>query len=450
MKGCCLYILLILSTALAFAAPEPYAHSLSFTDDRLTFFKHLVNGETATYSVCVGDDISDKEKVADHMDQVFLYALNYWFDETRKWINFTRKGKSNFKDILEVLDHRKFILKVPCGHFEELSNKRADLTIVIKKDMSKDCGGAIACNNTWDGIIFMPGEINFSHLRNIIEGKERYYNLIMTHEMGHTFGLSDRYLGTSYKNSFAYNSGQNLPTVMDSNTNHLSCDDIDGFITTIRRMDNNNNYEFNSFCNNGVAIRNGKALNLEKSKIEDIKEEFVEFDSQLNIVYPNKTTDDNSYYINATLYNFNKYRDSDELLRMFGFNIDKENISSSLKLEMHAYVEERSTPRKEVTQWQRFLKGSGYMTLFLDGEKEQELTWELKTENDVKYLYISRAEMSSGMVYNITEKPAFPFIDYYPTREPTFIPNFWDETQEQIKYLGKKFNKFLSDNGIYK
>ena len=158
MKRYALSLFIIFSTAVAFAVPEPYVHSLSFSDNRKVFFRHLVDGQRTTYTVCAADDIEDKAKELRHMEGVFDYALNYWFDEIKKFINIRRGGRRDFQDILEVIENRKNIYKVPCQSNGNATG--ADLTVIVKNNLTNECGGSIACNDSWGSRTASPAGIH--------------------------------------------------------------------------------------------------------------------------------------------------------------------------------------------------------------------------------------------------------------------------------------------------
>ena len=54
MTKYCLFLFIILSTALAYAAPDPYAHLMFYYETDKTFFQKIANNEEATYMICVG------------------------------------------------------------------------------------------------------------------------------------------------------------------------------------------------------------------------------------------------------------------------------------------------------------------------------------------------------------------------------------------------------------
>ena len=114
MKKYSLLFLFLFSAAFAFAAPEPYDHVISFADNNRIFFRHLVNNQRVYYSVCAGDDIEDKERAVQHIEDVFSYALNYWFDEVERYIAARSNGRNDFKDVLDVIANRRMIHKVSC------------------------------------------------------------------------------------------------------------------------------------------------------------------------------------------------------------------------------------------------------------------------------------------------------------------------------------------------
>lgn len=74
------------------------------------------------------------------------------------------------------------------------------------------------------------------------------------HELGHAFGLGDEYRPDTRPNE--YSSQQAGQGIMQRLYNRISCDEINGMITLLDRL-NQQERTFRSFCPNRSIIVNG-------------------------------------------------------------------------------------------------------------------------------------------------------------------------------------------------
>ena len=277
-----------------------------------------------------------------------------------------------------------------------------------------------------------------------MQGRERFYNVVMAHELGHLFGLGDKYSGTSFKNSFIYSSGVSLPSIMDCDTNHITCDDVDGFIAAVRRVAEYDNYSFDSFCNNGVVITGGVSDNIQEGKTRTIKESYMEFNSEVRISYTDTTAQDQTYYMEIILTDFPQSTTGLNALTLMGFNADNELLNANSIVIVQAQVKERNTPRNAVNEVSRNLAANAFATLFINGEAVQIIAVKIPEENaDNTGARIFRETVKTGNVEILEQATALPFVNYYPTRKPTPETNIWDNTYRRMKSITGVWKNFL-------
>ncbi len=442
MKKFVFALFFICCAVYAFAAPVPYAHLITYPDMGMPFFRHIINGDTATYSICISKDVTatyNERKVED----IFLYSVNQWFDTTKDFINFTYGGRKKFKDILNILEHRGPIRKVDCSFYDQdqINKQGSDLVILITNDISKHCGSdALSCYNTEDNILFFPENMDTS-LDNILFGKQRLYNYIVTHELGHAFGLADKYEGAISYSSFIYNSGVKRPSVM-AVSKFITCDDVDGFITSIDRITHTKR-TFKSFCKDGIVIDNGKSIAFVEGEKYTVKEFYKDFDIEIVSTYEKDAKTDDGYFIDMTLDNFDKSENALSVLRYMGFDISDEVLLSKYKVKIHAYIKERDYHKEHSTQIHRMPQGLTSSILLLDGKEEQVIAWELFSEHN----FPVRTIIEQNKVEELDRKIMLPIINYFPPRIRV-QDNLLKETEAKINRFSEKSVKSALNNDI--
>lgn len=439
-----LSLILISSMAFAFAAPAPYAHLVNYVDMGKPFLTHIINGNTATYSICVSKEVKayDEKK----MEDIFFYSVNQWFDTTKDFINFTYGGRTDFKDILNILEHRGHIRKVDCDFLDQDQNNKQmpDLIIFITDDISKYCNfGALSCYNSEENVLFFPEKINTSFMYDIVFGKQRLYNNIVTHELGHAFGLADEYPGVISHSSFIYNSGVKRPSIMESGK-YITCDDVDGFITSIDRIKHTKR-TFKSFCQDGTIIDDGKAVAFTKGKINTVKEFYRDFDAEIVTTYEEDSKVDDNYFLDITLDNFDKSENAVSVLHDMGFYINDETLLSKYRVQIHAHIKERDYPKEHSTQIYRMPQGLVSSILLLDDKEEQVVVWDLLSQESAPV----RTIIEQNKVEELDRKIMLPIINYFPPRIRV-QDNLLKETEAKINRFAEKSVKSSWDNDIQK
>ena len=420
MKKYILNIVFVLSAVFVYAAPEPYGHLPYYTDTEKRFFDNLIKGNPASYSICVDSDVTNKIK--HKISDVFIFAVNQWLNTTKRYITLTPSLKKEFADIIKIIDNHQLV--------EQTCGSDTDIKIFLKNDVSQICTGSHACYFLEDNIIYLSAERPINRYYKIIVGQEPLFNATMTHELGHAFGLSDRYKNKLYDESHLYHTTDKFPsTIMKNNggNNFVTCDDVDGFITSIDRM-RNVKRTFDSFCLTGKTIVNGK----EKYKEGDIynfKEEYKYFDTDFTVIYGKFDENIDKYNINVILSNFGKSGNKkmvDDVLLALGISLeDIQGINrDKIKVQVKGSVMERnfSTP---LTKGKIYLMpiDNWTITLFVEEQKEQVIFIDFanKILDDILYemnepVTITRYIIPDIKTEKINHLILFPFIHYEPAR----------------------------------
>ena len=274
MKKFYLFLFLIFSTVLAYAAPEPYAHLDIFETFDKTFIQHIINEEEATYTICT-DKTKEGQYIVeeDWAKEIFFTSLNNWKQRVSYYINKNRKQQGKFDEILNILNREHKIKQIPCNFNEDGSiDKQADLLLHFKVPIvDKYCGANIACYVNWEGAII---------IKIVDRLNDNDYIQTVSHELGHAFGLADQYSGATIKSSFLYSSKIRRPSIMNK-SQYITCDDADGLITVIDRLKNNDKHrEFHSLCKDGIFIKDGQRIT-KQNKPYQFKENYLYFQKKL-------------------------------------------------------------------------------------------------------------------------------------------------------------------------
>ena len=259
MKKHIIFMFFMSIAALTFAAPAPYAHLSSYTFDQ-PFLSNLAKGKKVTYQVCTYPYEEENEKNNDN----FIKSLNIWMHTVEKFIKARENGKEEFRDILKILENTKNLERLPCNAKvvnDKLNMKfNADLNIEFSlPDKETALGYYIEDDKYMHINAYIQTEEIYNEEYLIVTTYEIDPTLTILHELGHVFGLADQYDGSKYKGSVIYNSLVERPSIMQS-SDELTCDDVDGFITSVDRI-RNKKRTFTSFCNDGIVLVNGKAEN---------------------------------------------------------------------------------------------------------------------------------------------------------------------------------------------
>ena len=318
MKKCFVFVFFIFSAAFAFAAPDMYAHLNTYDEMEKTFFEKLVSGKEATYKICTKEDSSKQYLKDEKANEIFLESVDNWLRRTRRYIS-KNKAEKEFSDILSIVNRRPNLRKIPC-----MDQEYADLTIRYTKDYSICGDGAGGCIDLSSGKIF----VNVAWLRDYVE--------ILTHELGHAFGLADQYSGAIYRGSFIYNSKVLRPSIMN-NSKNVTCDDVDGFITSIDRLKGTSR-EFYSLCKDGLFIQNGQGV-IKADRTYDFAENYDNFNVKINVYYDTELEE--SYTMDMTLRKFIINENGIDLLRKMGFDVSSLNTVRHAVVKIHGTVKEK-------------------------------------------------------------------------------------------------------------
>ncbi len=373
------FLFIIFSAALAFAAPvDPYAHLLDFENSDKDFFEKIAKGEKATYTICI-DKTEDGKNVIDENRAriIFLDSLNNWKSWTNYYINKHPK-KEDFTDIIDIIDIKDNLEEGSCLIKENGSVEfNADLGILFTN--MHDQNNRAVGGHYYKSTIHIFVNNNFNNTERMI--------ISLTHELGHAFGLADQYPGATYKGSFIYNSKVMRPSIMDK-SKRVTCDDIDGLITSIYRILNKEK-KFESFCQDGIFIKNGKGIS-KSYKPLFVEENYEYFDADIKVSYDIDLSDD-SYILDITLKNFSPSEKSREIIQNMWFNVNDLKNWNKIQIQIHGKVLKEDPDQKLKT---RYTSIGGYMrtptglwTLVMydeNGEPIQNLSIDYLISNNVQ------------------------------------------------------------------
>ena len=336
MKKFYLSLLFIFSAVLTYAAPDMYAHIDGFEIFEKPFFEKIINGDKATYTVCVEETDNSKSILyKDWGEKIFLTALNNWKQKTKHYIS-KNKEKLKFADILEIANRENNIEQVPCNIKEDESiETEADLILFITKSFLKSCGGPYPCFNPRKSIIYMGRDKRI---------QDKKYIQLMTHEMGHAFGLGDQYSGSTYRSSFIYSSKVLRPAIMGRNKT-ITCDDIDGLITVIDRIKGIER-EFHSLCKDGIFIKNGQGV-IKPFEKYSFKENYDYFDAEIEVSYDDSLNE--LYILDITMKNFILSEEGLYLLEDMGFKVYDYSTLKNVQVKIHGSILERIVTIEDLT-----------------------------------------------------------------------------------------------------
>lgn len=325
-------LLFIFSTVFVYAAPYPYALLENYQKIDRRFFNNLVAKKKATYMICI-DGVRVVENQNKELEynytgsnmtieqgrEVFLNSLNNWLYGTEKYIQENNK-QENLEEVISILNSAvNNIEEIPCLENEEgkLITQEPDLLIRFIDDTSKEAA-------------WYTGLDNDIHI--VKEGHKYSIENTLTHELGHAFGLADQYIKAIVQADFLYTSNVRRPSIMDCEEEHVTCDDIDGFIVSIyRTLDINK--DFYSLCADGIFIENGSGSARTNKKYE-IEESYLTYDAKIEF---SKDEENNDYYlVDITLDNFKPAPFTAAVFGVMGFGMfGNSDFVSNYKVKIH-------------------------------------------------------------------------------------------------------------------
>ncbi len=405
MKTHCLFISFIFG-AVFLCATVPYSHLEDYNKTSRNFFQKFISGNTATYMICVDKKIKNENLNDTTVNNLFLSAFNDWITKTEQFISENDRNEE-FNDILEMLNNG-IIKQIPCSI--KNGNVNNDKSLAITFTNQTPCYTGCYKNNT----IY----INMEHTKS-----EDYFK-ILKHELGHAWGLADQYPGQIYRGSFLYNSKKQRSSIMWQDK-EITCDDGDGFITSIDRTLGNSR-EFYSLCSDDILIKNGQGSNKDITSFT-FSEAYDLFDANITISY--NENDPDSYGISMILYDFIlSEAEGLELMNGMGFNVPDIDTLYNVVIKINGTLQEtQNEPRKAVGIWTS--------TLYIKKDSETIPTDDLNL--DAKQRIIKNYSQNSpgefiGLDTNISyEKDCkIPIADF-----------FLDAQQREIRYyLKERYN----------
>ena len=319
-----LLFLFIFVALCTFATDMDYAHLAGYDDMDKNFFEKLVFNEEATYMICTGED-SRQYASEEKARKIFLKSLNNWRERTKNFI--VKNGiPGELDDILQMMEREPKLREIPCSE-----TKNADLTVYFTKD-NQHCGAnTVGCYKLYEGVIYLKVFFGARHVN------------ILTHEIGHAFGLADSYRGTLTDGSYVYNSKVKRPSIFNTKSK-VTCDDADGLITSIDRVKGHSR-TFHSLCKDGLLIRNGEGV-IAADESYSFSENYEPFNAEVAVSYDTKVND--TYTADITLQKFILDRDySIYILRGMGFDVRGLNAVRHAVVKIHGTLKERLTPSED-------------------------------------------------------------------------------------------------------
>ena len=175
----------------------------------------------------------EAEKTRSNFSKLIENAFNIWFEDTKNMIVKDGREKE-FNDIINILKEKVSLKRV--RKFAD-----ADIVFTFVNDVDKHCsrkaGGCISWKKFTDNNKIFAYVIIPNPLKNTKNYSEDKVFHVLTHEIGHYFGLTDQFYLENYKKNYTiYNNpriGYKKSIMGASYIIGLDCDDVDGFINLI-------------------------------------------------------------------------------------------------------------------------------------------------------------------------------------------------------------------------
>ncbi|MBO4707197.1 MAG: hypothetical protein J5594_01385 [Elusimicrobiaceae bacterium] len=413
MKRYWLFLFIIFSTVLTCAAPmDPYAHHQSFAEVNKRFFKKLISEEEATCMICIHRDSTKKYLDEKTVNKIFLDSIHNWLNGTKEYIR-DNKAENNFRDILKIIENANIkILPCEVDENDRIKSKIADMLVFFTEDTQTTTNLEIPKIHSGT-FISKTGDIIIKTFPKL---RYEQYVATLTHELGHAFGLADQYSGATYQGSFWYNSNIKRPSIMDK-SKHITCDDIDGFITTIDRLRNAVNPSLNlqrgfySLCNDGLFIKNGRG-EMKHYQAYDFHENYEDFDANITI-YETKDAQ-NALIVYMTLENFILSKEGLSLVKNMGFKVDDYDTLKNIKIDIGGPIIEKPS-KFDAMRYERTPIGGWHLALSV----KQGDTYNLKQEIFQEIFPVGKKEtelfdFDNFAQITLSDEIIIPLINYYP------------------------------------
>lgn len=228
--------------------PNKYAFNKIFNNEPIRYYVLTETSKRANEQLEKNEDVDDLENLANSLEKTMKTekmihnfskgienAFNFWFEDTKNMI--IKDGREEeFADIIPILSK-----KIKLRRVHKLEN--ADIVFNFIYDIEKYCPQKASGCIRWKKQN-KEGRNSYAYVRipnptnNKLNFSEEKVFHVLTHEIGHYFGLTDQH----YRQNYDYKSDGNFhnprfgyrkSTMGASYKPYLDCDDIDGFINLI-------------------------------------------------------------------------------------------------------------------------------------------------------------------------------------------------------------------------
>ena len=421
MKKYIVFLSLLFSTAFAFAVQPPYSHMQEYERVKKDFIQKIISKEQVTCMLCVHRDTTLKYLDEETAKSIVLDSIYNWTDKVKNTI-IENKMQEFFSDILDMIDALDINI-IPCkvNEQDKIVPDEADMLIFFVEDMQKHTNIELP-NGAFGAFINETGDI---FINTLPQHKYKNYVAELSHELGHAFGLADQYSGAIYRGSFIYNSKVRRPSIMDSrNTKKITCDDVDGFITSVDRI-NDTHRSFYSLCGDGIFIEEGKGK-AGTDAIYEFYENFDYFDANIKVSYT--AQENNGYIVDIVLDKFIIGDIGLHILRDMGFEVDRLKEVKQGVVRIHGAIAEE--PSED--EFKSHMKTPKDLWTFVLYKKNmfKEIPLQIVTiEFSVPENAPIFTDLNTDSSRYINKKLSIPFINYFPA------PGLGHKEVARIKYM---------------